>query len=53
MALLLAGVMAIGPLLTAASWPARLRWIHATEITVFALPFAFLVSRLISTPAPE
>ncbi len=43
LSLLLAAIMAIGPLIMATRWPARLRLIHAIEISVFAVVYSFTV----------
>ena len=50
LSLLLAAVMAIGPLVMATRWPARLRLAHAIEISVFAVVYSFTVWLLIARP---
>jgi hypothetical protein len=50
LALLLAAVMAIGPLIMATRWPRRLRWAHAIEISVFAVLYSLTVCFLIARP---
>jgi len=47
LSLLLAAIMAIGPLIMATRWPARLRLTHAIEISVFAVAYSFIVWLLI------
>ncbi len=50
LSLLLAAIMAIGPLIMATRWPARLRLAHAIEISVFAVVYSFIVWMLIARP---
>ncbi len=51
LSLLLAAIMAVGPLIMATKWPARLRLAHAIEISVFAVGYSFTVWWLIARPA--
>lgn len=48
LSLLLAAIMAIGPLVMQTRWPARLRLAHAIEISVFAVVYSFTVWLLIA-----
>jgi hypothetical protein len=48
---LLVVVMGVGPLLLATRWPARLRFLHAVEFTVFTVGYSFVVWWLIARPA--
>ncbi len=50
LSLLLAVVMAIGPLVMASRWPARLRLIHGIEISSFAVVYSLAVSWFITGP---
>ncbi len=50
LSLLLAVVMAIGPLVMAGRWPARLRLIHGIEISSFAVVYSRAVSWFITGP---
>jgi hypothetical protein len=50
LSLLLVAVMAIGPLIMATRWPRRLRWIHAIEISAFAVLYSFTICSLIARP---
>ncbi len=43
LSVLLAAIMAIGPLLMATRWPAMLRLAHAIEISVFAVVYSYTV----------
>ena len=46
----LAAIMAIGPLIMATRWPARLRLTHANEISIFAVVYSFTVWWFIARP---
>jgi hypothetical protein len=50
LSLLLAAIMAVGPLVITTRWPARLRVAHAIEISVFAVVYSFTVWLLIARP---
>jgi hypothetical protein len=51
LSLLLAAVLGLAPLAMATPWPARLRILHAVEITLFAFAYAAVVGWLLGRPA--
>ena len=48
---LLAAVLALAPLAMASRWPARLRILHAVEITLFSFAYSAVVWWLLGRPA--
>jgi len=50
LSLLLVAIMAIGPHVMATRWPAKLRIVHAIEISLFAVVYSFIVWLFIARP---
>lgn len=48
LSILLATIMGIIPLMIQSKWPARLRFIHGVEISVFAIAYSFVVWLMIA-----